>query len=480
MRSLMAYDFFLSYACMDNESADPVSPEASRWVTTFANALRKELKSELGREPEIFFDQKDLGGNTALTPEIKGALATSLLFVGISSPAYYKRPWCRLERLEFISQLGANPAATGRLFVVHTKDMNAEGRIEEGTWQDEFCPDLKGYFFFRKNPLTGDEMTLGSPALIMGAPGYHDYFSEIRKLAKEMAEQLREMTAPPVPPAGVPIGGPRDVVYLAETASESYPDREEIRVALAGAGYEVRPAGIGRRPEAAYREAVTSAMIGALAFVQVIGPAPQELPKCPVSCDEIQRELAAGLTQIRWRPPGLAVDEALFPAHKAFAAAPDVREQLLPTFKDELLKELKALATARSVKDQAAKDGRLVVISAGEEDIENFAVPVTQRLGTFSLGHLITDSLADELNQEDVHGLLVFYGDVEPEWVRDRLRVIRSLPKTRRDQIEVGIYFPPMAAGPGERPLLFDMPAFRKIRAEVPAQIDEFAKAVSE
>src|SRR6266446_254357 len=183
----MPHDIFLSYACMDNEPAIPGRPN-SAWVTTFREVLFGRLKGLLAREPNVFFDNSDLSGNSALTPRIEAALNDSHLFVAISSPAYYARPWCKLERTRFIARLQPNPVAAERVFVIHITDVDP--LIQPRAWQSEFFPDLKGYYFYREHT-DGRLHTLGSPSLDLPVADANSYFIEIERVAHDMFERIR-------------------------------------------------------------------------------------------------------------------------------------------------------------------------------------------------------------------------------------------------------------------------------------------------
>ena len=477
----MPHDFFLSYAALDNKPAIPGRPEYE-WVTTFHGVLLTKLQYYLGREADTFFDRGDLSGNSALTPEIEAALNDSHLFVAISSPAYYARPWCKLERHRFIAGLGANPLLAKRVFVIHTIDVDP--LIKPRTWQSEFFPDLRGYFFFREDKASGGlPRTLGAPTLDEPGANANDYYIEIDRLARDMAERIRALeNGPPQPVVGAPASAETDSIFLAENAFRSHAEREELRVALGDAGFDVRPAVSMAGKQVAE---LNAAMADALAFVQIVSPVLLEIPGGEgTTYDQVQLAAAAAaqLPSFRWRAPDmdLAAAAANYPSFKQFAEASDVRPQLLPIFKTDLLEALGTLRAARRVKQAVQGDERLVLITGESPDLEKYGESVAQQLQTHALGHYMTDSPAGELEAEDVRGFLVLYGASKAEWVRDRLRIIRTLPKTRLKDLRVGVYFCPPSPDPAARRLLFDMPSFQKIRWDDQSSLKAFATAVSQ
>jgi hypothetical protein len=476
----MPHDFFLSYAALDNKPAIPGRPEYE-WVTTFHGVLLTKLQYYLGREADTFFDRGDLSGNSALTPEIEAALKDSHLFVAISSPSYYARPWCKLERQHFITGLGANPSLAKRVYVIHTIDVDPI--IKPRTWQSEFFPDLRGYFFFREDKASGGlARTLGAPTLDEPGANANDYYIEIDRLARDMAERIRDLeNGSPQSVVGA-AATETDSVFLAENAFRSHAEREDVRVALGDAGFDVRPAvTMAGKPMAE----LSAAMADALAFVQIVSPVLLEIPGGEgTTYDQVQlaAAAAAGLPTFRWRAPDmdLAAAAANYPSFKQFAEASDVRPQLLPIFKTDLLEALATLRAARRVKQAVQGDERLVLITGESPDLEMYGESVAQQLQTHALGHYMTDSPAGELEAEDVRGFLVLYGASKAEWVRDRLRIIRTLPKTRLKDLRVGVYFCPPPPDPTVRRLLFDMPSFQKIHWDDQSSLKAFATAVSQ
>lgn len=465
----MPIDFFLSYATLDDKPALP-DEEKSRWVTTFRKALLGNLPAHLNREPTYFFDDQDLHGNDPLTPEIQQNLKDAHLFVAISSDTYYTRPWCRLERRSFLDKLGVNPALARRVLVVHLD------RVDQAAWQAEFFPDVRGYEFYREES-KGIYRPLGKPYLGLDPVDTKAYYDAIDLLARDMANRIRELEQEA---AGQPRSS-RGVVFLAENSALARTPREDLRVALEEAQYDVRSAsalvGLTEEKRAA-------AQAGALAFVQVVSTAPMETPGTPgTTYDQVQFAGAQGLPLFRWRAPQLDFKplDAAYPGYEQFALAADVREDLFPKFKEELLSGLKALSAKKQVAAAAQGDDRLVLVTGDPDDLDQHSQGVGAALRQRQLGHLITKEPAEELAADDVYGFLVVYGGTPAEFVSDRLRIYRRLPKPRQALLRgrVGVYFtappPPLA----RRELLYDLPWFHKIHWDDPSSLDKFAQAVN-
>ena len=102
-------DIFISYAHIDNE---PFGEERSRWVTEFAENLRKRLGMVAGEAAELWRDPR-LQGNDAIWPTIEGALAEALALVSVISPRYVKSDSC-LREIESSCRSGGSEASAAR------------------------------------------------------------------------------------------------------------------------------------------------------------------------------------------------------------------------------------------------------------------------------------------------------------------------------------------------------------------------------
>ena len=93
------YDFFVSYASVDN---DPV-PSADRgWVDTLINILSSGsgLAGKLGRREHLtcWLDKQQLRGNHEADHHIPEQVKRSALFVAVLSPGYAASRFCEQAR----------------------------------------------------------------------------------------------------------------------------------------------------------------------------------------------------------------------------------------------------------------------------------------------------------------------------------------------------------------------------------------------
>ncbi len=90
----MEYDFeldiFISYAHLDNE---PLSQDPKGWITMLHEDLQKRLRALLGKEAEIWRDNK-LEGSDKFDDTISDKLRRSAILISVLSPLYINSEWC--------------------------------------------------------------------------------------------------------------------------------------------------------------------------------------------------------------------------------------------------------------------------------------------------------------------------------------------------------------------------------------------------
>ena len=83
------YDVFVSYAQVNNKPLIP-GDNSTRWITNFADGLRRELDEELGRTgaARLFIDFEELAGNQSVPSRIQEAVTDSATVVVLFSKGY--------------------------------------------------------------------------------------------------------------------------------------------------------------------------------------------------------------------------------------------------------------------------------------------------------------------------------------------------------------------------------------------------------
>ncbi len=96
------HDIFISYASGNN----PITNDNSKgWVTKSQERLLMFLKAKLGRELDIWFDEKNIVTGDLFETKIRDGLEKSATILVFLSGAYLRSPWCTMERDLFLKCL---------------------------------------------------------------------------------------------------------------------------------------------------------------------------------------------------------------------------------------------------------------------------------------------------------------------------------------------------------------------------------------
>ncbi|MCA8974858.1 MAG: TIR domain-containing protein [Planctomycetes bacterium] len=309
------YDLFVSYAHLDNK---PLPPDQEGWISQFHETLKKLIEMRLGREVNVWRDNK-LDGNDIFDEEISDRLAGTALLVSILTPRYLKSDWCPREVREFCSAAaehgGIRVDNKSRIFKV------IKTPVED---QDSLPPEVTkalGYEFFKYK---GD-----APLELNPRTTEEEYYEKMAKLAWDAVQLLEllddgdgddggggtdtdtgdghaEAKGANRPYAGV-------AVYLAECTKDMRTWREKVKTELEAFGCSVFPDRVlPTGDEGEYRAAVTEAMASARLAIHLIGTSRGTVPEGPSdeSTIELQNEIAAArcrerpgeLRRILWLP----------------------------------------------------------------------------------------------------------------------------------------------------------------------------------
>src|SRR5262249_48548097 len=127
---------------------DDLPVVGTRWVSALVQDLRNLLAQKMGRSDafSMWWDEIDLRGHHAITPEIRATLQQSATLLLVLSPGYLASEWCRQERELFFEVWGGKPQ--GRVFVVE-KQVLAEDQLPSAE-----LTDIKGYHFWYRDERT--------------------------------------------------------------------------------------------------------------------------------------------------------------------------------------------------------------------------------------------------------------------------------------------------------------------------------------
>ena len=312
---------FISYSHIDNE---PVPPEQEGWISRFHKSLEAMLSMRLGRRATIWRDIK-LAGNDVFADEISAQFPSTAVLLAVLSPRYVDSDWCTREAAEFCRAAEASDSLVvgnkARVFKIIKTPVDSQDPLPA------VMRDTLGIAFYvlddHQVPLELD------PAY--GADMLPKYNVKVATLAWEIAQlvKLLETTAANEPGStaagtasavsAADAAPARAVVYLAEASYDLRDEREAMRAELRLRGHRVLPEVELPRDEAAYLNAVRSALAECAMAVHLVGARYGAVPDGPSgqSVVELQNTLAAeacrsgALERLIWVAADPAADDVM-------------------------------------------------------------------------------------------------------------------------------------------------------------------------
>jgi serine/threonine protein kinase len=428
------HDLFVSYCAGDDEP--PPGSNAPGWVTTLVDNLDWRLRQLNGGRaaPSVWMDD-ELARRPEWDDVARQRLAQTAAVLLVVSPGWVASASNRASG-PFLELLLRHLAGEC-VFVVEAD------RVETGR-----PPELSG---LRPHPLW--KLTDGDTPSILGYPCPkpdvdHEYYARLDDLARAVHKRLEAVRGAGEPAAAA---APRErkpsaAVYLAEVTDDLDPLREEVQRALNQYGYDVLPARWYPRDPGEFREAMERDLTGCLLFVQLVGPfAGKRPPGGGRSYAGLQYDVAAQrkLPILQWRDPALDPAHVRDAEHAAFVNGRHVQAVELEVFKREVVarasQETRRQAAETAVVKPAA-DQAFVFINVGPDDL-----PLTDDLcglleqSGCSYALPMHEGRPDEIRQDleasllDCDGLIIVYGEISEQWVREQLRQWRKI-LYRRDK----------------------------------------------
>ena len=438
------YDLFVSYAHVDNLSADGMDG----WVAHFVRHLEAALQQRLGGAGalRVFFDSRATGANNQLA-ELLTAVKSSALFLVVGSPSYAARGWPLQELDAFATH---TPDRT-RLFMIECLPLNDGERYPAPL--DEH---IRLEFWKR----SGRRMIAMPIAPAVDGP---EFSTLVHSLASDMREKLlwmrhtvttrHEIPARPrdwqIPPTVVSrheepeSSTARRTILLAQTTDDVADEADQMVrylnqfgdevVVLPKAGY---PQG-GEAFAAAFRRDLAQAGL----FVQLLG---RRIGRIPPDLTpgytrfQLETATAAGVEIMCWRHPDLDTSAVADDAYRRILTAETVVASGLEAFKSQVLTWARR-RTPPARKPAARTDSPTVFINADQKDLT-----VAKEIERECLRHALTTFLpmagpSSEASRKDLEEnltdcdvLLFIYGDTTQDWIRSQLRFFGKV-KARRE-----------------------------------------------
>lgn len=250
------YDVFISYPHISNVDDDN---NYNGWVAKFHDRLKRVLTDLLGREAQIWRDNK-LQAGAPFGDAIIDKLSKSRVFLCVISPAYTQSEWClkelkgflRLARQSGNLKIGEHSRV---LPVIKTYVASAQrpSEIKEFIYKE---------FYKKDENLGGVPLEFGQEA---GERGYEDYKTKMQEVAWSILntiEQLGDNSSDDI----------RKTIFLGETTNDIKNEHDKIRSELVAREFIVLPDKPLPRDDAnSYREAVQSYLQRSFLSIHLMG-----------------------------------------------------------------------------------------------------------------------------------------------------------------------------------------------------------------
>jgi hypothetical protein len=399
-------DVFISYTWADDEP----DPAGRNWVSKFEADLQRRLAAVSGRSIEVWRDKTKLATSDRFDKEIADQIDSTAVLVPILSPGYFYSDYCRQERDEF-REVAPDIGNKARIVKV------AKTHVDLSVYPNDLRT-LNEYRFYVEEPgpvFRSFEYSKDQAVRDLYATVIDDVAWEISKILG-----LMEPAAAPSAHAGT--------VFLAEASPDLEEPRNALRRSLFQRGYEVLPEAPLRLSAAQLRERISTDLSRATITIHPIGEYYNDVVR-------IQLESAAGdrrngtLPRLVWLPEGLQPQpgpqtEFIDKIHKDWAGNPfQIFEKRLDEFQSEVVGYLERPKPVAS--KTAKKRPSVYVLCSGDEDRKS-----ARGLRAFLNGQSLEVGSATATADKHQHRLaeddafLIYYGQCEDSWVRDRVAEI--------------------------------------------------------
>jgi hypothetical protein len=220
-------DIFVSYAHIDNHDIDDYG---TRWVEKFHKGLQGLVDTSAGERLDVWRDPK-LHGASVFSKELEDRLQSTAILVTVVSSGYLGSSWCKREReifAEAAAQTGGLDVGNSRRIIRVLKNQIAHEELPE-----ILRPTL-GFRLFTVDDQSGEETDYLFDPRPEAGKLYRGELCKIARAITNILKQMRDGVARTTDPE-------RTTVYLAETTSDLFQERESLRRELDMRGCLVVP-----------------------------------------------------------------------------------------------------------------------------------------------------------------------------------------------------------------------------------------------
>jgi len=438
---------FISYAHIDNK---PLTAGDQGWVTRFHEKLEEFLTTRLGRDAQIWRDDK-LQGNDIFADEIVDQFARTAVLVSVLTPRYLNSEWCTREVAEFCNRAPQSGGVTvenkARIFKVLKTPVDTQESLPA------VLKDALGYDFYA---LDEDETPLELDAAY-GKKYGRAFLRKVQKLAFDVSKLLKQMETATDDGANETQATAKATIYLGECSYDRKEDREKLKDDLQGHGYMVLPDCRLPQEEADYVTEVQKLLEHCKLSIHLVGDNYGLVPDGPSqkSVVVLQNELAvensrvSGLQRMVWLPEGTGSEQVQQQQFiEAMQADADVQFgadlinadfEALKTEIHATLKKLEEPAPRPAGATPGGVDGRGRIYMIFDERDRKSTVPLRKffREQGFEVdtpvfeGDAAVVRAANHQCMVDCDAVIVFYGAGDEAWKRTVDNELKKMPGYR-------------------------------------------------
>lgn len=444
------YDIFISYAHVDN-----LVPRGGGrgWVDRFQEELELELSRRLGRvgAAKIWWDDS-LDGSQVFDTTIQQTINGAGLFLALTSAGYLASQYCRKELDWFYRKTEKDPV--GRLLGDRSRVFNVLiDNVPHESWPPEYG-GTSGYFFY-------DE--------VVDRPMRHKvraFEIQLKKLVDVVETMFKAVKGAPPPEEK------KFTVFIADTADSLKNVRSRVSAELQLKGVSIvdriPPPYEAQKHEALVIEKVKSADLCLHLLDQVPGRGIDDQPEKSYLERQAEISLEYAKAQFVWTPTDLQIDQVDDDSHRALlkrleagpgtnggdpkrahkyrfvrdlssAVSHDLLERIEQLKQEQAMPEPSANAALAALVDTHFKDQQYVM-EMSRFLLDNNILPLINREEDSPQKNL--QSFESHLRQASL--LIIIFGAVPPEWVRERLGEALKFAVTQNCPLRAcGVYLAP-------------------------------------